>query len=485
PEYTPHDNEYHFKNLFNITDDILGKKIIEKLNVNELFILASALYAHDWGMAVSPSEKNIIMGNNTTNTVPENIILLQDETQSFQDFLKDQDYKGKPDEVSDDLWREYVRKTHALRSGVRVNHFFKENSGLAEAVKRACEGHWLNFQDIRNNNIYPRDYSVLFSIVNLRAISIYVRLIDLLDISEDRTPYVLWKFVSPENEFSNNEWLKHRALSSVKSTDYLGTRIIKIDGKTEDHEVYASLQDLKQWCDDQFRDCIDVLAEMNDTNHILDISHIHWNIVTAGFEPSSIKFNFDRERLFEILGEQIYGDDPYVFLRELLQNSVDALKLRQAILAKRGMTLNDGFIKVEVKKVNENELIIVWTDNGVGMNEYIIGNYLSIAGKSFYSSKDFDKIGIKMDVISKFGIGILSCFTLAEKIEITTYREPYIEPNSKLINISIPAYNKYFRISSKTPQLYEDVKPGTTFKIFISSKKNTNQNDNSPRLKSV
>ncbi|WP_421907958.1 HD domain-containing protein [Methanolacinia petrolearia] len=57
PEYTLHDT-HHINNLFSISDRILEKKIYKKLNATELFLLCLGLYGHDWGMAVSNSQKN-------------------------------------------------------------------------------------------------------------------------------------------------------------------------------------------------------------------------------------------------------------------------------------------------------------------------------------------------------------------------------------------------------------------------------------------
>ena len=65
PEYTPHNEKYHLKNLFNIADNLLEEPIIEKLNVVELFLLTISLYGHDWGMAVSEKEKACIISAGT------------------------------------------------------------------------------------------------------------------------------------------------------------------------------------------------------------------------------------------------------------------------------------------------------------------------------------------------------------------------------------------------------------------------------------
>lgn len=351
---------------------------------------------------------------------------------------------------------------------------------MSEAVKKACEGHWLNFTELSSPVKYPSGFSVLGSKVNLRAISIYVRLIDLLDVTADRTPYVLWKFVSPKNKFSKMEWAKHRSLTSVSSDSYNQGRIIKIDGSTDDHEVYYSLKDLQFWCDEQFRGCIDLLSDMNDKVHRLDLYHIYWNIEANGFNPVSIKFQFNRDRMFQILGDQIYNNDPYVFLRELLQNSIDAIRVRKEIFQNKKMSF-EGKIEVQVDYFDNGNATVIWKDNGIGMNEYIIKNYLSVAGKSYYSSPDFERLGLTMDPISKFGIGVLSCYAVADYIEITTFRDPYLDRNSKCLKISIPNFNSYFRVETIDDS---DVEPGTTFKIIINSEKNLDEN-NENRVKDI
>ena len=59
PEYTPHDEQYHLTKLFHVADTVLGRERIEAMNPAELFVLAVALYGHDWGMAVSEQESTL------------------------------------------------------------------------------------------------------------------------------------------------------------------------------------------------------------------------------------------------------------------------------------------------------------------------------------------------------------------------------------------------------------------------------------------
>ena len=473
PEYTPHDEEYHFKHLFHVADRVLGRKRLEAMNSAELFVLAISFYGHDWGMAVSEQEKQYILNNELSDgTNVEDLWILSDERDRLIQFTKKQNLKMNSDDHFEqfpiEMWREYVRQTHALRSSERIKKFFSTiDGGIADAASRVCSGHWITFNELQNYNLYPPNFSVLHETINLCALAVYLRLVDLLDLGDDRTPYIIWKFVAPRDPRSKMEWKKHRSLRPVTCPEYQNGRIIIVDGSTNDHEVYAALEDLRILCENELRGCNDTLSRMRDSRHMLDLYHIEWRVAPQGFDPISIQFDFDRERMFEILSDEIYNGDSYVFLRELLQNSIDAIRMRREVL--KGIEpKNLGVIHVNVEHCDEGDAVITWKDDGIGMDEYIIKKYLATAGNSYYQSSDFENQGLKMDPISKFGIGILSCFMVADRIEIETYRDPYLPPESTPIKVIIPSVNRQFRIEKISPV---DADKGTTVKVFVKGNK--------------
>jgi hypothetical protein len=481
PEYIPHDEQYHVKNLFHIADQLLGKNLINDMNSGELFVLACSLYGHDWGMAVSEREKRyIIEGSLAGDENTNEIWILDGERRLFERFISERgltiETRSLLEESGIEIWREYVRHTHHLRSGERVRRYFEAiGLGVPEAIARTCESHGLNCVVLTDPDSFPTDFSVIREIVNLRAIAIYVRLIDMFDLGDDRTPFVIWKFVWPRNIKSVMEWEKHRALQPATFPEYLGGRIIQVDGSTADQEVYAALEDLRRYCEIEFRECCDILARMNDARHQLNISHIRWRVMPRGFKPISIQFEFDRERMFDILGKDIYKGNPYVFLRELLQNSIDAIRVRRNIFWRRGIEppVNIGLIQVNVEDKEDGNKVITWKDDGCGMDEDIVRKYLAVAGKSYYYSLEFEKTGIELEPISLFGIGILSCFIVADRIAIETYKEPYLPPASKPLRIEIPATNRQFRIQEINEEAAE---VGTTVQVFIERRKFENEN---------
>jgi len=469
PEYTPHDAHYHITRLFSIADRVIEKPRLKKLNTVELFILACSLYGHDWGMAVSEPERQAIADLIQTGKKSDSIPLLPDEKKQFEKFAESCGTEPLAAIKEIGLWREYVRRTHAWRSAERISKFFaRDGEGVGEACARACRGHWLDFSELDRPDRYPSDFATLGVGVDLLAITLYVRLIDLLDVASDRTPYAIWNFVAPRNPRSVMEWSKHRSLNPVICAKFESARRIVVDGVVKDPEVDAELADLRDYIDSQLKGCNDLLDRHCEAKYHLNLHHVHWRVEARGFKRLDLRFEFHREKMFQLLSNEIYQGDGYVFLRELLQNSIDAIHLRRALVTEEGEKPIDGLIRFSAQQLENGDYVVTCQDNGVGMDEYIIKNYLAVAGKSYYSSNDFQQLGVKMDVISRFGIGILSCFMVADHISIETMRAAISGKGpSECLFLDIPSVGRQFRVSAGKTR----TTPGTTVTVHVKQDK--------------
>ena len=102
-------------------------------------------------------------------------------------------------------------------------------------------------------------------------------------------------------------------------------------------------------------------------------------------------------------------------IRELVQNSLDATRLQ---CLSDGKSLEDvGVISLHWSSKNR---VLTVQDNGTGMSQAIIENHLLKVGSSRYQDPEFIKQHPTFFPISRFGIGVLSCFMIADKVEITT-----------------------------------------------------------------
>ena len=143
------------------------------------------------------------------------------------------------------------------------------------------------------------------------------------------------------------------------------------------------------------------------------------------------------------MGESLYGD-PSLCIRELLQNALDALEVRDLRL-KMLATGGEPYEPVDPPrfvdgKPQELRVTLTWgkdevtgqdyllvADNGVGMTEEVITQYFTQVGKSYYRSPEYHQEraalavrGLISSPISIFGIGILSCFMIADRLQVRT-----------------------------------------------------------------
>jgi hypothetical protein len=455
PEYTPHDATRHLEHLFALADRILGTDLYDRLNVAEMSLLVFGLYAHDWGMALSNEDRDSISG---LRVVP-GAVLIPDETRRFQQFRDERIRLGRTDPQ---IWEDYLRHSHAERSGWRLrNELGNLGNSFAEMVARVAEGHVLDLREIQDPQQYPHQTALFGEVANVAAVATFVRLVDLLDLAEDRTPFALWSIIRPRNEISRTEWNKHRALAPVAVTKHAAIRQVLITGATNDPDVFAALADLRSWVDAQFAESVLFLRNIGEHyDPVLD-SAIKWDIKALGFEPLLLRFEFDRPAALSLLTAEVYGNQKLTFVRELLQNSVDAIDTRVELLRHTGTAVR-GRISINITTLAET-IRVEWTDNGVGMDRYILENYLTKIGRSWYQSPDFRRHAFTHDPISKFGIGLLSCFAFSKGLTLTTKRDPLLARDSVGWHVRITTRDGYFTVTET-----DQNSVGTTVVLDIS-----------------
>lgn len=126
-------------------------------------------------------------------------------------------------------------------------------------------------------------------------------------------------------------------------------------------------------------------------------------------EEELYHFQVNLGGMLDILSNHLYTSAD-VFLRELLQNGVDAITLRR----QRDPGWRGGCIHIRVYPGEK----MVFTDNGAGLTREEINRFLSVIGQS--SKHDLLSGEMSGDYIGRFGIGLLSCFMVSDSIVIHT-----------------------------------------------------------------
>ena len=127
------------------------------------------------------------------------------------------------------------------------------------------------------------------------------------------------------------------------------------------------------------------------------------------------------ENIFPIIKKWLYSDHD-IFIREVVSNACDAItKLKKLDLMSEASLPDDYKAKIEVE-VNPEDKTITFTDNGLGMKEYI--NQIAFSGAADFLEKYKDKAN-EEQIIGHFGLGFYSVFMVADSAEIHTlsYKE--------------------------------------------------------------
>lgn len=522
-EFDKHNKE-HSEAVLTIIEELLGDNAA-KLSSYELFLLISAAYLHDCGMAVSDSEisvmklvensnydgkkvctleeflsilKNneltILSSENSRNDV-QKLLFYPGDIQSLFNYYSElmRDYQafrnGKIDiiqksndieKTNNELRTIYIRNTHAIRAKKYIETWRKTEFAdflgnkalgqrLANDLAAVCASHDEDDDLIRNlstNAMYIGREKA-----NLQFVSMMLRIGDIVHFSYDRAPSVLRALHHYQSNYSFNQW-------RIKDDTGISYSISDGEISFSAHCTYPrDYYDLMRYID-----AIDNELQLYNRLKPEEKLGEHYPIIKSkvnrdnithdeSFTPEpNLRFKLEQNRILDLLmGSQLYSDE-YACLRELYQNSLDACRCQMAIDKAHGKE-SKGMIEFGMGVGDEDEKYVYCLDNGKGMSKHIIENYLLRVGSSYYRSTDFFKeqaeTGNTFTPTSQFGIGILSCFMIGNKIEITTREE-----SGEIISCVME--NIYECFYYKTPSDGDIERlicsSGTLIKIFLNEK---------------
>ena len=508
-QYTQHDIQH----LLNIADHIhsflprrargRGSSAIG-LNAVELTYIWLAILLHDAGMFVSQAaEKQEILD------LPDYKEFLRHH-RNRMGMAQQAESSGRPvtaRAIEDALFAEFIRRKHAER----VHNYISEHlSGrlrfrevdLSLEVGKLCESHnwgvWESRDARQPHQCVARLERKEFvgpTRVNLAYLACCLRLGDILDFDRSRTPLSAFHQIHFTETLSVQEWNKHLSITGIQVSEYRVEYVAKCTTPAD----YVAVHQFLDWVDRELQESTRLIGQFPQQDAaryklnltpLVDRHQVRManpNIVAGGF-----RFQLEYERIMQLLMDKSLYPDETLFLRELLQNALDACRYKRALAQDQGM--QDKYIpRIQVWDYSasnegphgwDNGPRIVFSDNGVGMSLHQVENYFMRVGKSFYTSPEFQAErerlstrGIHLDACSQFGIGFLSCFLGGDRIQVETYRD-----GSEPLRITIDGPSKYFVIerlprsptapipfnSPSDPLLdMPSACSGTTIKVFL------------------
>lgn len=122
---------------------------------------------------------------------------------------------------------------------------------------------------------------------------------------------------------------------------------------------------------------------------------------------TDMNFQVNLQGIIDLLSNHLYSD-PGVFVRELLQNGVDAITARKR--------LGHAFDARITAELFPSSHTIAFQDNGCGLTEKDIEQFLARIG----STAKKEELDAGDDYIGQFGVGLLSCFVVSDEIVLIT-----------------------------------------------------------------
>jgi len=218
------------------------------------------------------------------------------------------------------------------------------------------------------------------------------------------------------------------------------------------------------------------------------LRHIPTHVTTDGLQPAEmdgsrayqsagVRFRLAEDRVQELLmGEQLYGD-PALAIRELYQNALDACRYREARTEylRRTRDFDDGWagrIRFEQGVDEAGRPFLDCVDNGIGMGVRELSEVFAQAGVRLGDLPEFLEEQaewarldppVQLFPNSRFGIGVLSYFMLAEEITVDTCRMGRDGAPGQRLRVSIAGPGSLFRIRTLGP----GEESGTTIRLHL------------------
>lgn len=478
--------EYHDNTLeFTICNDYKPKhtysealRIIEE-NKDKLFCYDTA--------------KNYVCAKPTEDKMTESLAEFMQQYEEFRNgYITDLDKcKGSVSEYMDkSRWirSEFIRQTHHIRAVENVESlkgkiadaiggFYAEK--FIEDLAVICRCHGENLESVFQLPDARKDW--LGGTANIQFLAMMLRLGDVIHFDSKRAPRSLYAEKQITDAVSYKHWNAKFQELQYKVQNTNGKVIICYQAYCEDPEMYYFIQDYMGWIDNEI-DNYYVLKNRWEMNQSSENGQYCFNIekvdrTDIGYDKdqfvpdNDMKFVLNQSKILELLmGIQLYKD-PFLCLREIYQNALDASKCMKAYNKKKGKTenLTIEFGIGEEDLHGKKERYIYCLDHGTGMNAYIIKNYLLHIGNSYYRSKDFAKQntdwGYDVKPTSQFGIGLLSGYMLADKIGITTI---HYEESGNALSFMMEGVNEHFYYTKPKRTEAEAIGDhGTLVKLYL------------------
>lgn len=438
PDLTVHDIT-HLDALWRVADQIAGPDY--PINPAEAFVLGGAILLHDSAHVLAAYENRL----DGLKTTPE-----------WKDLIA-QEFEGK-DPLNGSPEQRYalfqvMRQLHARQARKLPYQAWNapgtSNTGLKLLPHPALLEYYgaLIGEIAESHHWSPRKVGEIFDTrhvnppallipatwqVDALKIAFLLRTADATHIDAQRAPWFLFALRQPRG-VSADHWRFQAKLGQPTRNENGEIRLTSGSPfRKDERRAWWLAYDTACMIDRELREAHLIMRDLgrrafsaNSVSRVSSAENFAKDVLVAEWEPINVAPKIsDVPRVISNLGgAKLYGDEPALAVRELLQNSADAVR---ALRALGSLGKEEGEIEVRLERLgSENWLHI--RDTGIGMSRHVLTQVLMDFGTSFWSSESsrselpgLASAGFKP--IGKFGIGFFSIFMLGTRIRVNTKR---------------------------------------------------------------
>jgi hypothetical protein len=416
------------------------------VNVNpvEAFVLGASILLHDAAMSLAayPGGLTDVMTTVAWKDAVARLVLVLKEGGS-EGF----DLDNPPPEIVQRIVPDVLRRLHAEHAGELAEQawssvdgsqiYLVEDSDLRRfygpTIGQIAHSHWWSVHKLEQE--FSEDLGALatrtLNRVDRVKLACLLRVADALHLDSRRAPRFLRAITNPSGISALHWAFQERLARPHIELDAAVFTTGQPFGR-EDAEAWWLAYDTLNSVDRELRD-VDLLLQGRG-REVLKARRIKGagspeilarSVQTRGWRPVDARLQVsDVPRIVENLGgSKLYGNDPTVALRELIQNAADAVQARRKY-EKR--TADWGAVTVGLRSEGDSVWLVV-EDNGIGMSEQVLTGPLLDFGTSFWRSplamEEFPGLmAAGMNAIGRFGIGFFSVFMLGSVVRVYSRR---------------------------------------------------------------
>ena len=473
PEYTDH-GWNHITDVILSASGLISERAWDIVTPSDAAVLLMSVLLHDSAMHLSEDGfisliKSDVPGIDQRDAPWSQLwkdflegVKRYDGKQLTRIFGENRPIKPPPENPSDYtrkdrlLIGEFIRKFHP-RIAQEIAHYGVPSSSVDNKLRLdkfwGCDPNLLLLSGLvaRSHGSSIRDsFEALKMNYDLREyrgvhpvfLMVLVRVADYLQLQRERAPGQILSIKNITTPISVGEWKAHEAIVDIRNT-HDDPEAVFLEVYPKDAMTFLKIQKLTDGLQGELDQAWAVLGEVYGRIEGLKPLEIVLRRVRTSLEnldnlrskisyiPRAASFKAADADLLKLLVEPLYGDKPEVGVRELLQNSLDAVRERiqyenDSFSMRENESMSHPYgVRISLFSDASEKSYLEISDDGIGMSVDTVINYFLTAGASFRRSEDWrknfeDEGNSKILRAGRFGIGALAAFLIGSEVRVST-----------------------------------------------------------------